>query len=153
MGSSIWFNNGNRTVPHWERNWSPEAEFYLYSAHYGTGTSVFNGTYCNETLGLTLEKGNCNSLIHTFVAVLVPEEYYNTTEGIPSYGLHYSQDTTCPEKCGAKPCDCDALLVDLLMEGTLGFDWDGNNFYLPEWAQHFATVEGSQPNYALCAPN
>ena len=24
------------------------------------------------------------------------------------------------EKCGAKPCDCDALLVDLLMEGMHG---------------------------------
>ena len=108
--------------------------------------------YCNDT-GLSLSNNTCNSLIHTFVGVLVPEAKYDQYLGIPSYGLHYEQDTSCPALCGALPCECDALLVDLMLEGTLDRAWDGNNFYLPDWAIHFASENGSIPDYTQALPD
>ena len=110
--------------------------------------------FCNET-GLSLENNMCDFLIpriHTSVAVLVPKEKYTDLIGIQSYGLQCEQNTTCPALCGALPCECDALLVDLMLEGTLDLDRNGNNFYLPEWAIHFATENGSMPTYTQISP-
>ena len=136
MGGRIWLNDGNDTHPYWSGHMPPEdTEIYVLAAYYGW-PFMFNGTAC--TGDRKIVNNTCDSLIHTFIVVVLPEEEeYIGRAGLTSHGLHYEQHTICPDLCGVSDCVCDAVLVDLLMQGSLNKDpmiWTNDTYALPQWA-------------------
>jgi len=129
--ASLWFNRGSTDRPAWRSAdiAPPAVEYYVFESYYiladAQGNSVISATPC-ESCALNL-----------FVAaVLLPQT--PSLPGLANFGVHYARfkhgdGDACPSQCGVVPCDCDAVLVDLSMDGQLEGDWTEDQYFLPAW--------------------
>jgi len=131
----LWLNRGTSTEPAYRAEYLGEylgdAEFYYVEHLYGyTDIPLFHGNECDGT-----NSDDCVNL-HDTVIVILRKEITSGLVGLPIFGVHYGNLTTagaCPDTCGAGPCDCDLVLVDVSLDGPLGTSWSENDYFVPHW--------------------
>jgi len=150
MGASFWLNDGTSTNFDYNAYLPDEAEIYLFSAYYNfedplypsmfgdTSDESFGENFCDSD-DKSIAAGTCDSLVQTFVAAVLPASITESRVGLPTYGLHYGpldEAPPCPLSCGTRECDCDLVLIDMLLKGHLDEDplrLAQKDYYLPDW--------------------
>jgi hypothetical protein len=150
MGASFWLNDGTSVDFDFNAYLPEDAEIYLFSAYYGyedplypamfgnTADPDFGSNFCDSD-DKTIADGTCDSLVHTFVATILPESFTEGRVGLPTFGLHYGPldiADPCPLLCGTRECDCDLVLIDMFLKGHLDEDlyrFAQKTYYLPDW--------------------
>jgi len=131
--SNVWLNRGTSSAPAYrvQALTDDDAEFYFIEHLYGyTDIPIWGGVECDGH-----NADDCVNL-HDAVIVVLKKEFTEGLVGLPTWGVAYGNLTTggvCPDPCGAGPCDCDLVLVDISLDGSLGTSWNNNDFFVPTW--------------------
>merc|ERR1712187_684868 len=88
------------------------------------GNSVFSATPCD------------GCALNLFVAAVLRST--PNLPGLANFGVHYArfrhgEGDACPSQCGVVPCTCDAVLLDLSMDGQLEGSLADEEYFLPTW--------------------
>lgn len=150
-GAKLWINRGTSAAPSWHYVDAScqDCDFEVYATEaYYAFPDMFSVTPCPDD---PAKRSKGCALKHSFIVAVVKPSCIKDAPGLPSFGLHYAIDSKCPEICGDKPCQCDALLIDIVVAGALTDALEDPLTYLPEWAD--ASQELTELHDPKCSPN
>jgi len=143
-GVHTWGNNGDGQRPYFfPVDTLDTAEAYVFEAGY-SWPDMFHGNEPCPTDRTDIDE-KCD-LHNTFIGLVVEKQVSGPYQGMDKSGLHYGPDAAdCPEKCGAGPCRCNAILFDLVLHGFLSDHYTDALKFVPAWVNPWLGPTGRLP--------